>query len=201
MQRRAVMEAAVPGEAQVVRAGVTGLVGSGSVCDASQRYTLTPWPMCVLSFSFYAWSRLHRATRFPHTILLRLLLLQLHLLVPSAPRPFSLTVAAALSNGRCNIQRLLAVTRGGGSLGWLLLASSRCLSPKKKSPTWPEPRTVKLAPLSINRCASNRLSFALLTCSSFLPSPSFDASLSLSFLHPFPRRPFDHRAFMRTSAD
>lgn len=27
---------------------------------------------------------------------------------------------------------------------------------QKKSPTWPEPPTVKLAPLSINRCASDR---------------------------------------------
>lgn len=71
----------------------------------------------------------------------------------------SLNVAAALSNSRCNIQRLLAVVCGGRS-------GHRH---QKKSPTWPEPPTVKLAPLSINRCASGfALSLSLSLFSSSL---------------------------------
>lgn len=126
------------------------------MCDASQRYTLTPWPICVLSFSFRAWSRSHRANRSPHTILLLILHhLLLHLLAPSSSpsltrsRSLPLAVAAALSNGRCNIQRLLAVTRGGGSLGWLcwpvLVASPR----KKRAP-----RGRSLGPSNWRRCPS-----------------------------------------------
>lgn len=57
---------------------------------------------------------------------------------------------------------------------------------QKKSSTWPEPPTVKLAPLSINRCASDRPLF-LAPCPSlsicyFLPSsPSYVLSSRIVF--------------------
>lgn len=55
---------------------------------------------------------------------------------------------------------------------------------QKKSPTWPEPPTVKLAPLSINRCASDRPLF-LTPLVSIPLHPLF--STFIPFERPLPR--------------
>lgn len=54
---------------------------------------------------------------------------------------------------------------------------------QKKSPTWPEPPTVKLAPLSINRCASDRPLFLAPLVS--IPLPLF--STFIPFAHSLAR--------------
>lgn len=84
----------------------------------------------------------------------------------------SLSVAAALSNSRCNIQRLLAVVCGGGS-------GHRY---QKKSPTWPEPpdRQIGAAVHQPLRLVSPPLSLF----SSCLLSLSRNLSVSLSRVAP-----------------
>jgi len=195
------METRARGDEQVVQGGV------GRACDAPPNATSSVLPPPAG----------HRA-RFTHPAL-RALVYPPHP-PPSAHRPpfslplpslpvhaRSLGVAAALSNSRCNIQRLLAVVCGGGS-------GHRH---QKKSPTWPEPSTVKLAPLSINRCASGIAlspslpSFAPVSHPLSLPPANFPVpppspsapSLPLptdpyvfimSFLLPLPRSRIGHRS-------
>lgn len=188
--------------------------GVGRVCDAPPNATIrTPWPSSdsLIPHSLVCSCTL-RARQPPPLIPICLSPFSSSLsVVPCAAH--SLGVAAALSNSRCNIQRLLAVVCGGGS-------GHRH---QKKSPTWSEPPTVKLAPLSINRCASAiTLSLSLLLFSSCLllsrnflslphdSLPSLFASLmfllflSFCFL-PLPRSCIGHRsldveALMRSSS-
>ncbi|KAL0105419.1 hypothetical protein PUN28_016813 [Cardiocondyla obscurior] len=67
---------------------------------------------------------------------------------------------------------------------------------QKKSPTWPEPPTVKLAPLSINRCASDRsLLLAQLVSVPLHPLFSTFSLRPLRFYYFFPSLPFPLSSF------
>jgi len=145
------METRARGDEQVVQGGV------GRACDAPPNATSPPPAGHCARFTHPALRVLRPSRSFLASFL------SCSSAVARAAR-CSLGVAAALSNSRCNIQRLLAVVCGGGS----------ARATKKRAPRGrPEPPTVKLPLLSINRCASG---IAL--------SPSL--SLSLSFPRNFP---------------
>lgn len=102
---------------------------------------LHPDPLAVARFTHPALSSTHPLPRnpIPSHIHLSLSLALSLVFSPSLRAARSLDVAAALSNSRCNIQRLLAVVCGGGS----------AIATKKRAP-----RGRSLRPSNWRRCPS-----------------------------------------------
>lgn len=132
---------------------------------------LHPDPLAVARFTHPALSSTHSLPRNPNSPHIHLyLVFSRSLLLPRAAR--SLDVAAALSNSRCNIQRLLAVVCGGGS----------AIATKKRAP-----RGRSLRPSNWRRCPST-VARAIASLSLFSrPSccrPPFLSSSPSSCSHP-----------------
>lgn len=184
---------------------------------------LHPDPLAVARFTHPALSSTHSLPGNPNSPHIHLyLVFSRSLLLPRAAR--SLDVAAALSNSRCNIQRLLAVVCGGGSAiatkkraprGRSLRPSNwrRCPSTVARAiaslslfshPSCCRPPFLSSSPSSCSHPRSRHFScslfFAFLSLSIprvFIVSFSF-ATSSLSFaLH---RRPLDIEALMQPSS-
>lgn len=121
--------------------------GVGRACDATQCYTLTPWPSPD--------SLIPRSTR---PLALHPAATPAHI-YPPPPSLFLCYPPRSTFSRRCSspFKQPMQYSAALGSRLWGWVGHRY----QKKSPTWPEPPTVKLAPLSINRC--DRVSFAPLT--------------------------------------